>query len=79
MTRYESRAKAVRRARSPTGPEQWRARGEGRTIMHMDFDDDDISEDIRRWNQQCLIWEAVALAVISVAMGACTAVAVWLW
>ena len=45
----------------------------------MDFDDDDLSEDIRRWNQRCLIWEGIALAVISVVLGACTGFSVWLW
>ena len=47
--------------------------------MQLDFDDDDLDADLRRWDLQCLIWEAISLTALAVLLCGCTAVAVWLW
>ena len=43
------------------------------------LDDDEQAEEIRRWDRQCLVWEAVALTAVALLVGGCTGLAVWLW
>ena len=43
------------------------------------LDDEEQSVEIRQWDRRCLICEAVALAAISIVIGGCTGLSVWLW